>query len=65
MTIAQYAEHYRASIRTIERMKAAGVALDDPAAVAAHLVTVQSPSLPMLERVGELLDEIETPSAIQ
>lgn len=59
MTISEYANHYRASIRTIERLKAAGVNLNEPAAVAAHLVSVQSPSLPMLERVGQLLDELE------
>ena len=28
MTISEYANHYRASIRTIERLKAAGVDLD-------------------------------------
>jgi hypothetical protein len=57
MTIAEYATHFRSSIRTIERLKAAGVDLDNPAQVATHLVNLQSPSLPMLERVGQLLKE--------
>jgi hypothetical protein len=61
MTIAEYATHYRSSIRTIERLKAAGVDLDNPAQVATHLVNLQSPSVTMLERVGQLLDEIDPP----
>jgi hypothetical protein len=60
MTIAEYATHYRSSIRTIERLKAAGVDLDNPAQVAAHLVNLQSPSIPMLERIDELLGKLTT-----
>ena len=60
MTIAEYATHYHASIRTIERLKAAGVDLDNPAQVATHLVNLQSPSIPMLERIDELLGKLTT-----
>jgi hypothetical protein len=60
MTIAEYATHYRSSIRTIERLKAAGVDLDNPAQVATHLVNLQSPSIPMLERIDELLGKLTT-----
>ena len=57
-TNEQWAEHYRCSVRTVAQMKSEGIDLCDPAAVAFRLVNVHTPSLPMLERVGQLLNEL-------
>jgi hypothetical protein len=63
MTLKQTAEHYRCSLSTVNRMKAAGVDLSDPVQVAIHLVTLQDPSAEMLARTVEILtseDHVET-----
>ena len=58
-TTEEWAAHYRCSPRTIAALKAEGISLADPTAVAIRLVNSHSPAPPMLERVGELLDEID------
>lgn len=59
-TTEEWAAHYRCSVRTIAAFKAEGVSLADPTAVAIRLVNSHSPATPMLERVGQLLDELTT-----
>jgi hypothetical protein len=63
MTLQQTADHYRCSLSTVNRMRAAGVDLSDPVAVAVYLVNLQDPSAEMLERTVEILTtETELPS---
>jgi hypothetical protein len=57
-SIDQWAEHYRCSPRTIDRLRAASVDLEDPAAVALHLASLVRPAVPMLERVHTILEDL-------
>jgi len=57
-TSEDFARYYSCSVRMIAALKAEGVDLRDATAVAIRLINTQSPSLPMLERVGHILDEL-------
>jgi hypothetical protein len=57
-TIEQLAERWRCSTRTIRRMQAAGVDVEDALAVARHLVALKAPSSNMIDRAIAALDEL-------
>lgn len=50
---------YRCHRRTLERMRAEGVDVSDPKEVFLHLSSQRQQSLPMLERLAAILDELE------
>jgi hypothetical protein len=57
-TIEQLAERWKCSTRTIRRMQAAGVDVEDALAVARHLAALRSPSSDMIDRAIAALDEL-------
>jgi hypothetical protein len=59
-TTEEWAQYYSCSPRTAAALKAEGVDLRDATAVAIRLINTQSPAIPMLERIGQIIDELPT-----
>lgn len=59
-TNQELATRYRCHLRTVQRMRTAGVDVLDPVAVAFYISQLRCPSTPMLERTIEILDELQT-----
>lgn len=57
-TIEELAARYRCHRRTVERMRNDGVDIFDPQAVFLHIASQHSRSVPMLEQLTTILDEL-------
>jgi len=56
------AQQYDCSLRTVFRMKAAGINIADPIAVSAHVALLKRPSPRMVKRLLYTLETLETTS---
>jgi hypothetical protein len=57
-SIEELATRYRCHRRTVERMRNDGVDIYDPQAVFLHIAGQHTRSVPMLERLASILDEL-------